>query len=436
MSPEYPKDYRKNLRRVLAASAAVLACALSAACDIAPVPEVQVSNQSYGSQSGDHASHERPDRDHSGEGGDGRHHEKRHHDRGNPDQPADDQPDEQQPDQQQPDEQQPEQQPDEQQPDEQQPDGAVDSGPVAADFVDITTVRPTSPANGNGFAANGGYGSTGTFITYCGVNGNKLYNSDNVIVAPGVDQRRPPRARLRRQPGQRRVLQRPATSPGAGPAARTGRQVDLLLAGAAPAGRHQGVRRRQAGRRRRGQHRHDPDGPAGRPWSSSAARRGKVVAMPQFLRIITGDAKAFTNGTANANASWSCTGFENKVQLTDKYPLCPAGQRAWCAPSSSRAAGTARTSTAPTTVRTWPSPTPTATARTASRRFRSWCSAWCTTWRTRASRTAGQTRRSRVDGFPEQLHKPVTDHGDFINVFDAKLMNKMVQCINTGRKCG
>lgn len=51
---------------------------------------------------------------------------------------------------------------------------------------------------------------------------------------------------------------------------------------------------------------------------------GEVVAMPRLLRIITGDAKAFVNGTANANASWSCTGFEDR-QLKDKYPLCPQG---------------------------------------------------------------------------------------------------------------
>ena len=49
-----------------------------------------------------------------------------------------------------------------------------------------------------------------------------------------------------------------------------------------------------------------------------------VVAMPTALRIITGDAKAFTNGLANANTNWSCTGFEDR-QLTDKYPICPEG---------------------------------------------------------------------------------------------------------------
>jgi hypothetical protein len=45
------------------------------------------------------------------------------------------------------------------------------------------------------------------------------------------------------------------------------------------------------------------------------------------------------------------------------------------------------------------------------------------------------TNAYAVDGFPEQLHKPITDHDDFINVFDESLMNKMVNCINTGRKC-
>jgi hypothetical protein len=41
-----------------------------------------------------------------------------------------------------------------------------------------------------------------------------------------------------------------------------------------------------------------------------------------------------------------------------------------------------------------------------------------------------------VDSFPEQLHKAVTDHGDFINVFDESLMRQMVDCINGGRTCG
>ncbi len=40
-----------------------------------------------------------------------------------------------------------------------------------------------------------------------------------------------------------------------------------------------------------------------------------------------------------------------------------------------------------------------------------------------------------VDSFPEQVHKPVTDHGGFINVFDEKVVRRMVSCINEGRRC-
>jgi len=37
------------------------------------------------------------------------------------------------------------------------------------------------------------------------------------------------------------------------------------------------------------------------------------------------NAKEVTNGPTNAKATWTCTGFENRV--TNKYPVCPAGQR-------------------------------------------------------------------------------------------------------------
>jgi hypothetical protein len=40
-----------------------------------------------------------------------------------------------------------------------------------------------------------------------------------------------------------------------------------------------------------------------------------------------------------------------------------------------------------------------------------------------------------VDAFPEQLHNPVTDHGDFVNVMPTQLMNRVVNCVNSGRRC-
>ena len=50
--------------------------------------------------------------------------------------------------------------------------------------------------------------------------------------------------------------------------------------------------------------------------------------MPQFLRVITGDAKAANEnlGKGNDNAKWTCSGQEDRV-ATDKYTLCPEGSQ-------------------------------------------------------------------------------------------------------------
>lgn len=162
--------------------------------------------------------------------------------------------------------------------------------------------------------------------------------------------------------------------------------------------------------------------------------RGKVVAMPRFLRVITGDAKAFSNGTANANAAWSCTGFENR-QLKDKYPICPQGsdvvrtakfQSCWdgknadSANHRSHVAFTGADGSCPKGFVAIPQLVQRLVYDVDAPSLKD----------------NGKTRPFfAVDGFPEQLHKPVTDHGDFINVFDEKVMNQMVRCINTGRTC-
>ena len=59
--------------------------------------------------------------------------------------------------------------------------GQSGNGPVAGDFADITTAPPAAQAPNAGADA-----SRGTFPTSCGVNANGLFNTDNVIVAPGV----------------------------------------------------------------------------------------------------------------------------------------------------------------------------------------------------------------------------------------------------------
>nr|WP_319647754.1 DUF1996 domain-containing protein [Streptomyces stelliscabiei] len=163
--------------------------------------------------------------------------------------------------------------------------------------------------------------------------------------------------------------------------------------------------------------------------------RGKVVAMPKFLRIITGDATAFTNGPANANAAWSCTGFENR-QVTGKYPICPEGsklvrtskfQSRWDGRSIDSANHRAHVAFAD--PRTGACPAGFKAVPQLVQRLVHDVEA----------PSPGDNGKSSpfyaVDGFPEQMHKPITDHGDFINVFDEALMNQMVRCINTGRQC-
>ncbi|MFC8194960.1 DUF1996 domain-containing protein [Streptomyces sp. NPDC057298] len=307
--------------------------------------------------------------------------------------------------------------------------GQAGNGPVAADFVDITKVKANvrTPARSK-------KASKGVFVSKCGVNANKLYNSDNVIVAPGVTN------------GAHHVHDY------VGNQDNDAFSSDQDFAKAGTSCQNKGdkssyywpVLRLQDGTKE-----FDADklgggaeGNTGRILTAKQATldfvgspRGKVVAMPKFLRIITGDAKAFTNGTANANASWSCTGFENKVQLKDKYPLCPAGkdvvrtfkfQSCWdgknidSANHRTHVAFADAAGNCPSGFRAIPQLVQRLVYDVDAPSLKD----------------NGKTRPLfALDGFPEQAHKPGTDHGDFINVFDGKVTNKMVQCINTGRRC-
>ncbi|MCX4430915.1 DUF1996 domain-containing protein [Streptomyces mirabilis] len=307
--------------------------------------------------------------------------------------------------------------------------GAV-SGPVAADFVDITTLQPNVPQKPGG----GDNASTGTFTSSCGVNANKKFNTDNVIVAPGVTN------------GAHHLHDY------VGNQSNDAFATNDDLANAETTCQNQGdkstyywpVLRVQDGTQEFDADKNGGglEGNVGKVLQAKRAQiefigspQSKVVEMPTFLRIITGDAKAFTNGPANANAHWSCTGFEDKVQLTDKYPICPQGssvvrsfafQSCWdgqnidsanhrthvaFADANGNCAGGFKAIPQLTMRLIYDVPAPTL--------------------------ENGQVKNPyAVDGFPEQVHKAITDHDDFINVFDASLMREMVDCINAGRQCG
>ncbi|MEC4019575.1 DUF1996 domain-containing protein [Streptomyces sp. H27-D2] len=297
--------------------------------------------------------------------------------------------------------------------------GGQGNGPVQDDFVDITSVQPNVDA-----PDEGGDASTGTFTSECGVNENGHFNPDNVIVAPGVsngahhmhdyvgnestdafstdeslaaadttctngDQSTHywPVVRLRDNGDEKDV-----NAPGGGQDGNVGKILQ----------------------------------PADAEITLSGSQAGEVTGMPRFLRIITGDAKAFTNGDANANASWSCTGFEDR-QLTDKYPICPEGSKVVrslkfqsCWDGQNIDSANHRTHVA--------------FAQQDGSCGNGFKAIPQLTQKITYDIPAGDL--FAVDSFPEQLHKPVTDHGDFINVMSDDLMNEAVGCINSGEDCG
>ncbi|MEU3892210.1 DUF1996 domain-containing protein [Streptomyces sp. NPDC029041] len=307
--------------------------------------------------------------------------------------------------------------------------GQAGNGPVAADFADIKSVQP----NVNDPREEGG-ASRGSFATSCGVNENGLFNSDNIIAAPGVTN------------GAHHFHDY------VGNQGNNAFASDQELAKAGTSCEDQGDKSSYywpVVRLQNGATEQDADKPGGGIEGNAGEivtpkqvtltfvgnPREKVTAMPRLLRIITGDAKSFVNGPANANASWSCTGFEDR-QLKDKYPLCPQGsdvvrtfkfQSCWdgrnidSANHRTHVAFADASGNCPSGFRLIPQLVQRIVYDIDAPSLQD------------GGRT---TPLFAVDSFPEQLHKPVTDHGDFINIFDEDLMGEMVDCINDGRTCG
>ncbi|XVV06765.1 DUF1996 domain-containing protein [Actinosynnema sp. CA-248983] len=156
---------------------------------------------------------------------------------------------------------------------------------------------------------------------------------------------------------------------------------------------------------------------------------GKVVAMPQFLRILYGDAKVSTNGPKNARKSWTCTGFEDKV-LMDKYPVCPQGskvKRVHDFPSCWDGKNTDSANHRDHIV--YPNEN-----GKCPRGFRA-VPQLRISLTYNIPRDVQQNGQYAVDAFPEEDHNPLSDHDDFANVMGEEIMNRVVDCINSGKKC-
>jgi hypothetical protein len=156
---------------------------------------------------------------------------------------------------------------------------------------------------------------------------------------------------------------------------------------------------------------------------------GKVVAMPKFLRILYGDAKVGQNGPKNAKDSWTCSGFEDKV-LINKYPICPQGSKVkrihdfpgcWdgknidSAKHREHVAFADANGKCPKGFKAIPQLRITLTYN--------------------IPRDVQLKGQYKVDSFPEEEHNPFSDHDDFANVMSQQIMNRLVNCVNTGKKC-
>ena len=288
-------------------------------------------------------------------------------------------------------------------------------GPAATDFVDIRKVRPSNVAQG---ARPGRGAATGTFVAQCGRNENGHFNSANFIVAPG------------------NVNGAEHTHDYVGNLTTDGFSTNESLAAAGTTCR-QGdksayfwpvVRVRNKGSKAvdplNAHNFGDVQRPASVELKFKGSATGKVVAAPEFLRVLTGNAKSLSQAGVNQNAKWTCTGFENRI--TSKYPLCPRGSQTvriadfpGCWDGVNTDSANHRTHVAfadqagncPAGFKAIPQLTIT------------------------LKYNLPQGKVFALDAFPAEKHAPITDHNDFVNVMPVQLMNRVVQCINTGRRC-
>ncbi|HEY7598023.1 MAG TPA: DUF1996 domain-containing protein [Actinophytocola sp.] len=294
-------------------------------------------------------------------------------------------------------------------------DCAANIGPFATDYVNIRNVRASNLAPRQGRNA-----SRGTFTALCGQNENKHNNPDNFIVAPGVRNG----AQHTHDYVGNTSADANSTNENLVQADTTCRRGDLstyywpIIRVRAAAGEQDVV---------------DEENPHNVGTELFPARAqlvfrgnatGRVVAMPRFLRDITGDAKAVTKGPANANAKWTCTGFTNRI--TTKYPLCPRGSSVM-------------------RILDFPSCWDGQNIDSANHRdhikfpdAQGRCAAGTKAVPALQMRLTYNVPRGSLfvlDSFPDEKHSPLTDHGDFVNVMPEALMNQVVRCINTGRRC-
>ncbi|PWK83813.1 uncharacterized protein DUF1996 [Lentzea atacamensis] len=155
----------------------------------------------------------------------------------------------------------------------------------------------------------------------------------------------------------------------------------------------------------------------------------KVTAMPKFLKMIVGDAKPTSRGPANARATWTCSGFEDR--LSDKYVICPNGSKVmrvhdfascWDGKNTDSANHRDHVKFADKNSGKCPSGTKAIPQLRISISYN-------------IPRDVQEKGQYQLDAFPEENHNPFSDHNDYVNVNSEQTMAQIVKCVNEGRKC-
>ncbi|HEY0697851.1 MAG TPA: DUF1996 domain-containing protein [Micromonospora sp.] len=151
---------------------------------------------------------------------------------------------------------------------------------------------------------------------------------------------------------------------------------------------------------------------------------GPVVASPRFLRAVTGDARAATDGATLARPTWTCASAPHR--RTGSYPACPPGDRV---------------------LRVFDFPSCWDGRRTDSPDHRSHLVFATGTGscphgtfavprlRIEVAYRLPDGARFAIDTLPEQRGDPSTDHADLVSALPEELMREVVDCLNTGRTC-
>ncbi|WP_407936590.1 DUF1996 domain-containing protein [Lentzea tibetensis] len=334
---------------------------------------------------------------------------------------------------------------------------AAADGADESSFVDITKVKTNVKE-----VKEGNDATTGTFTVDCGRNEEEHFNPDNFIAQPGV---RNGAAHLHDYVGNLstdagsnlKSLEKADTTCGNGdkstyfwPVLRINKENNegekkskIKEDGKKEDGKKEDGKKKEEDNKGKDENKDGPrgedkelednEGEIQRPEVVDLAFRGspvgEVVAMPKFLKILYGEAKVGANGDKNARASWTCTGFEEKV-LINKYPICPQGSKikrihdfASCWDGKNTDSENHRDHIV------YPKED-----GTCEKGFKA-------VPQLRISLTYNIPRDVQVkkqyaiDSFPEEQHDPFSDHDDFANVMSQQIMNRLVNCINTGKRC-